>query len=61
MFDSQVIIAARFADAKRLETSKSLVAGNLINAESGFVPFVGYAGLGLNLFVAERELYDDLK
>ena len=61
MFDSQVIIAAHFADAKRLETSKSLVAGNLINAELGFVPFVGSAGLELNSFVAERELYDDLK
>ena len=61
MFDSKVIIAAHFVDVKHQETSKSLVAGNLINAESGFVPFVGYAGLELNLFVAERELYDDLK
>ena len=61
MFDSKVTIAAHFADVKRLETSKSLVAGNLINAELGFVPFVGFAGLELNLFVAERELYGDLK
>ena len=61
MFASKVIFAAHFADVKRLETSKLLVAVNLINAESGFVPFVGYAGLELNLFVAERELYDDLK
>ena len=56
MFDSKVIIAAHFVDVKRLETSKLLVAGNLINAESGFVPFVGYAGLGLNSFGAESEL-----